>query len=86
MQNNNMGSRDAQQNGAMSGIEKLEAAIAERQQVFHYDDLQAFTEIGVRNSDMTRCIRDDNGKIDVRATFMRAGKRAAGTKILSEVF
>jgi hypothetical protein len=71
------GAPDTSKKGRKSGIEALELAIAGEQvsrmnRSLHYDELQRFSSVGASFAG-TKPVRDDDGKIDILATFERAG-------------
>ncbi len=86
MKNMNMGSHNTHKKDAMYGIEKLEAAIAERKQALSYDDLLIYNNIGGIVRSKTKSVRDHNGSIDIVSTFRRAGIEPADRSIAFEVF
>jgi len=74
----------------LSGIEQLQRKlgeeIAKRSAPYHYDDLQAFTSIGAVHH-CVNAVRDQEGKIDIAATFAKAGISRVDTTMLGmEVF
>ena len=71
----------------LSGIEQLQQKlgeeIAKRSAHYHYDDLLALTGVGCIHHHRANPVRDQNGKIDVAATFAKAGVSREDTTFLS---
>jgi F420-0:gamma-glutamyl ligase len=74
---NRAGTPDASRKGRKSGIEALEQALGKEyasrmQDTLHYDDIQRFSSVGACVAGF-KPVRDEDGKIDVLATFKKAG-------------
>lgn len=75
---NRAGAPDTSKKGRKSGIETLEAALAKEQvsrmtKDLRYDDIQRFSSVGASVSSKAKPVRDEEGKIDIIATFEKAG-------------